>query len=163
MIKNAYFAGGCFWCITPTFVSTLGVKSVISGYSGGEEVNPSYEQVKKQETKHRETIKIEYDSSVVGFEELLDIFISSVDPFDGDGQFIDRGRSYTLAIYYNDDNELELSKKVIKKIEEESKKKVYISLEKFDIFYEAEEYHQMYYKKNPKEFEEELINSGRKK
>lgn len=162
MIKNAYFAGGCFWCITPTFASLNGVKSVISGYSGGKEVNPSYEEVKKQKTLHRETIKIEYDDSKVRFEELLDIFINSVDPFDGGGQFIDRGRSYTLAIYYNDDYELDASKKVIKRLEEKSKKEVFIALEKFDSFYEAEEYHQMYYEKNPKEFEEEMINSGRK-
>ena len=162
-MKNAYFAGGCFWCISYVFESLNGVKSVISGFSGGSEVNPSYEDVKAQNTQHRETIKIIYDENICTFEALLKIFIDNVDPFDPDGQFIDRGRSYSLAIYYNDEQEYQISKEIIDKLQKESKKEVFISLEKFQSFYEAEEYHQHYALKNKEAFEEELISSGRKK
>lgn len=155
----AYFAGGCFWCITPTFVDIDGVIKVTSGYCGGDEVNPTYEDVKKQKTNHRETIKIEYDENKVDYRTLLKVFFDSVDLYDADGQYIDRGRSYTLAVYYIDENQ----KKII---EEELSKYgdgVCVAIEEYKAFYEAEEYHQDYYLKHPKEFEEELINSGRKK
>ena len=89
--ETAYFAGGCFWCITPAFRELPGVYHVVSGYSGGEEENPSYEDVKYQRTGHRETIRIDYDPAQVAFEQLMDIFLGSVDPYDPDGQFIDRG------------------------------------------------------------------------
>ena len=92
-MEKAYFAGGCFWCITPTFRSMEGVFDVVSGYSGGEEVNPTYEDVKHQRTGHRETIRIDYDPAFVSYEQLLQIYLDSVDPFDEGGQFIDRGFS----------------------------------------------------------------------
>ena len=154
---NAYFAGGCFWCITPTFKNTNGVSAVTCGYCGGDEVNPTYEDVKKQKTQHRETIKIEYDENIVSYETLLNIFINNVDINDDGGQYIDRGHSYTLAIYYENGEQ----KKTIDKVLEG--KNACISIEPLKVFYDAEEYHQNYYLKNPKEFEEELINSGRKK
>ena len=84
-MKTAYFAGGCFWCITPTFQEMDGVYRVVSGYSGGDEQNPVYEDVKYQRTGHRETIKIEYDPDAVSFAELFEIFLSGVDPFDEGG------------------------------------------------------------------------------
>ena len=157
-IKYAYFAGGCFWCISPIFVDTKGVKSVISGYCGGDEINPTYEDVKAQKTNHRETIRIEYDEDEVSYKQLLDIFFDNVDLYDDGGQYIDRGHSYTLAVYYNDEDEKIIVDNKIK----EYKNPIYVSVEKYKEFYKAEEYHQDYYLKNPKEFEEELINSGRK-
>lgn len=156
---NAYFAGGCFWCITPIFAIRKGVIKVTSGYSGGKEVNPTYKDVKAQKTGHRETIKVEYDENVISYEKLLEIFLNNVDLYDSEGQYIDRGHSYTLAIYYVDDNQ----KRIIDKRLSEFDKKVCIAVEKFDKFYEAEEYHQDYYLKHPEEFEKELISSGRKK
>ena len=162
-MKTAYFAGGCFWCISFVYESLKGVSDVISGFSGGDEVNPSYEEVKAQNTLHRETIKIVYDENICTFDKLLKIFIDNVDPFDSEGQFIDKGRSYSLAIYYNDDYEYKVSKEMIDKLQNESKKEVFISLEKFKSFYEAEEYHQHYALKNKEAFEEELLTSGRKK
>ena len=89
-METAYFAGGCFWCITPAFREMPGVADVISGYSGGEEVNPTYEDVKYQRTGHRETIRVDFDPEQVSFDTLLDVFLAGVDPFDPDGQFIDR-------------------------------------------------------------------------
>lgn len=162
-MKNAYLAGGCFWCIGSFIEELEGVKKVISGFSGGEEVNPSYEDVKAQKTTHRETIKVEYDEKVISFEKLVSFFLESVDPFDGEGQFIDRGHSYTLAIYYNDLEEKEISEKLISDLEGKVNAKVYVSIEPFEDFYEAEEEHQSFHLKNPKEFLEELIKSGRKK
>lgn len=160
-MKTAYFAGGCFWCITPTFKETEGVSDVVSGYCGGDEENPAYAEVKSQKTGHRETIKIDYDPEKVSFEELLEMFIGGVDPFDGEGQFIDRGYSYTLAVYYNDILEKEAAEKMISVLEESFGKKVWISVEKYKKFYTAEEEHQDYYIKHPEEFEKELIESGR--
>ena len=162
-MKTAYFAGGCFWCITPTFQEMEGVDSVTSGYSGGMEENPSYEDVKYQRTGHRETIRIAYDEDLVSYAQLLDIFLSGVDPFDEGGQFIDRGHSYTLAVYYETEQERQLAADAIGALEKESGQKVYISLEPFTAFYTAEEEHQDYYRKHPEEFRQELIDSGRLK
>ncbi|MBO4452625.1 MAG: peptide-methionine (S)-S-oxide reductase MsrA [Clostridia bacterium] len=159
---RSYFAGGCFWCMTPIF-KLYGVDKVICGYSGGEEEDPSYEDVRSQKTGHRETVMLEYDPSVVSYGELLDIFIANVDPFDGGGQFIDRGRSYTLAIYYTDENERALAEERIANLRAESGRDVFISVEPFSSFYEAEEYHQDYYLKNPAEFDKEIETSGRKR
>ena len=162
-MKTAYFAGGCFWCITPTFQEMEGVISVTSGYSGGKEENPVYADVKYQRTGHRETIRIDYDPAQVSYEQLLEIFLNGVDPFDEGGQFIDRGHSYTLAVYYLAEEEHRLAAAAIEKLETESGQKVYISLEPFDVFYSAEEEHQDYYRKHPEEFRQELIDSGRLK
>lgn len=157
---KAYFAGGCFWCVTPIY-KMYGVDSVVCGYSGGDEVNPTYEDVKAQKTGHRETIELTYDPEKVAFEKLLQIYFANVDPFDPDGQFIDKGFSYTLAIYYNTEEEKLRAQEHIRKLEEQSGKKVCVALEKFKSFYRAEEYHQDYYLKNPEAFEKELRESGR--
>ena len=160
-MKTAYFAGGCFWCITPTFQEMEGVARVTSGYSGGEEIDPTYEDVKYQRTGHRETIKIDYDPELVSFEALMDVFLASVDPFDPDGQFIDRGFSYTLAVYYLSEEQRGTALGKLGKLEQESGKTVYIRVEPFRSFWRAEEYHQDYYLKHPEEFRQELISSGR--
>lgn len=161
--RRAYFAGGCFWCITPTFKEMEGVVDVVSGYSGGTEKDPTYLDVKYQRTGHREAIRIDYLPDAVSFTELFEIFLGGVDPFDPDGQFIDRGHSYTLAVYYLTEEEKQIAKRRIRALEEESGRTVYISVEPFRSFYSAEEEHQNYYLKHPKEFEQELIDSGRKK
>ena len=162
-MRSAYFAGGCFWCITPTFKLLDGVSEVVSGYSGGDEVNPSYEDVKKQRTQHRETIRIDYDPDRVSYDKLLEIFLNSVDPFDGGGQFIDRGRSYTLAVYYERDEERDLAQARVAALEKAAREKAYIAIEPFKAFYAAEEYHQNYYLKNPEAFAREMVESGRRK
>ena len=158
---RAYFAGGCFWCMTPIF-KMYGVDRVVCGYSGGDESQPAYKEVKAQKTGHRETIMLDYDPSRVTYDKLLDIYFANVDPFDPGGQFIDRGRSYSLAIYYQSEEEKEKASARISKLQSESGKKVYVALEPFKTFFEAEEEHQDYYLKHPEEFEKELIESGRK-
>ena len=157
---KAYFAGGCFWCITPVF-KINGAERVVCGYSGGKETDPTYEQVKAQKTGHRETVMVEYDPEKVSYGRLLDIFLENVDPFDPDGQFIDKGHSYSLAIYYSSEGEKELALGRIEKLKADSGREVFISLEPFTGFYEAEDYHQDYYLKNPEAFEEEMKKSGR--
>ena len=136
---------------------------VISGYSGGDEKDPTYLDVKYQRTGHREAIKVTYLPEKVNYSELFQVFLDGVDPFDPDGQFIDRGHSYTLAVYYLSEEEKQIAENGIRKLEEESGNPVYISVETFKSFYSAEEEHQNYYLKHPKEFEQELIESGRKK
>lgn len=160
-MKQAYFAGGCFWCITPTFRETEGVRNVTSGYSGGLEENPRYEDVKYQRTGHRETIRIEYNEDRVSFQDLLDAFLKNVDPFDEGGQFIDRGHSYTLAVYYQTEEERQAAQEAIAQLEAKSNRKVFVAVEPFKSFYAAEEEHQDYYRKNPEAFRKELVESGR--
>ena len=159
--ETAYFAGGCFWCITPAFRELPGVSDVVSGYSGGGEENPTYEDVKFQRTGHRETIRIDYDPEAVSFEALMDVFLASVDPFDPDGQFIDRGFSYTLAVYYLSEEQRRAALAKLEKLQQESGQTVYVRVEPFRSFWRAEEYHQDYYLKHPEEFRQELISSGR--
>jgi peptide-methionine (S)-S-oxide reductase len=160
-MEKAYFAGGCFWCITPTFREMEGVASVSSGYSGGDEIAPSYEDVKHQRTGHRETICIEFDPEKVTFESLLQIFLCSVDPFDEGGQFIDRGFSYTLAVYYLTEAQKTATETALQNLAREAGRTPFIALEEFKNFYMAEEYHQDYDLKNPEAFRKELIESGR--
>lgn len=161
-METAYFAGGCFWCITPTFKEMEGVYTVISGYSGGDEQNPAYADVKNQRTGHRETIRIDFDPEKISFAQLLDIFLNSVDPFDGEGQFIDRGHSYTLAVYYMSQEQKNCACSAVQTLEKEAGRPVYVSIEPLKTFFCAEEEHQDYYLKNPDAFEKELIESGRK-
>ena len=160
-LETVYFAGGCFWCITPTFKELDGVVDVVSGYSGGDEPNPTYEDVKYQRTGHRETVRIDYDPEKTDYCALFDIFLGGVDPYDEEGQYIDRGHSYTLAVYYRNEEQKKVAADAISRLEESSGRKVYIALEPFKTFYPAEEEHQDYYRKHPEEFRQELIDSGR--
>ena len=161
MNRKAYFAGGCFWCIEPVFEALPGVLGAVSGYSGGAEEDPRYEDVKAQRTGHRETVCVEYDDASVSFEALLEAYLGSVDPFDGGGQFIDRGRSYTLAVFYTSEEERLAAQRRLQRLEGESGVQPCVSVEPFRNFYRAEEYHQDYYRKNPEAFQRELEESGR--
>lgn len=157
---KAYFAGGCFWCITPVY-KIYGVDRVTCGYSGGDEKSPSYKDVKSQLTGHRETLELEYDPAVVSYEKLAEIFLANIDPFDGDGQYIDRGRSYSPAIYYTCEDERETALGLITRLEAKSGRRPMVALEPFRFFCPAEDEHQDYYLKNPEKFREELEKSGR--
>ena len=160
-MKKAYFAGGCFWCIAPVFREMEGVGSVISGYCGGDEEGPSYADVKAQKTHHRETICVEYDAQKVSYRDLLTVFLESVDPFDAGGQFIDRGSSYTLAIFCNDETERITAEQKLRDLAIKEGKTPAVSVESYKIFWPAEEYHQDYDLKNPEAFARELEESGR--
>ncbi len=162
-IKRLLLAGGCFWCVSKPYYEIDGVKRIISGYAGGFEVMPKYEDVKAQKTSHRETILIIYDSTKASYEELIDVFLSSIDPFDGDGQFIDRGNSYTTAIYSNDMEVIYYAKNRFKELEREFNNEVKVKVLPDSLLYRAEEFHQDFPIKHKKELEEEFIISGRTK
>ena len=157
----AYFAGGCFWCIAPIFRDSPGVLSATVGFSGGDEQDPTYEDVKSGKTHHRETIKVCYDPSLVTFENLLELFLWNIDPFDAEGQFIDRGKSYTLAVYYTSEAERQIVKDKLMLLKKESGKEPQITLAPFHSFYPATEEHQNFDLKNPYRYQSELQESGR--
>ena len=160
-MKQAYFAGGCFWCITPVFREMEGVGPVTAGYCGGDEENPAYEDVKAQKTGHRETICIGYDEKAVSFRDLLTVFLECVDPFDAGGQFIDRGASYTTAVYFTDEAERLTAEEVLAELAKDKGKVPAVRVEPYKRFWPAEMYHQDWDLKNPDAFAEEIRESGR--
>ena len=159
-MNKVYLAGGCFWCIADYLGSFFGVEFVVAGYSGGDEKEVSYEEVKAQKTNHRETIEVTYTDDI-SLDVIVDIFLSYVDPYDKEGQYIDKGHSYTLALYYQNDKEKLLFERKIKELEEKEGKTTFISIEPFKFFIRAEEGHQEYSKKHPEEFYKELVASNR--
>ena len=160
-MKKLYLAGGCFWCIGDYYLMQDGVNEVNCGYSGGDERNATYEKVKAQKTGHRESIEIIYDESEISLEKLVDLYFAYVDVLDDDGQTIDRGHSYSLALYYQNEEEQKVFLKKKTKVEKEINENAHVSIEPFKFFIEAEPEHQHYSFKKPEEFLEELKESGR--
>ena len=144
-LGKAYFAGGCFWCMEESFEKKEGVIEVISGYSGGNTKNPTYEEVTYGNTGHFEVIEIIYDKNKTNFIELLNHFWRNIDPFDEYGQFCDKGYSYRSVAFYQSQKQKDLIDKSIKKLEEKFDKKIVTYVRKFDKFYKAEEKHQNFY------------------
>lgn len=131
------------------FTSYPGIKSVVSGYSGGHVENPTYEQVCTNQTGHVEAVQIEYDPNITTFENILDVYFKTFDPTDDGGQFFDRGESYQPVIFYHDENQLKAAELKKQQIDEEGifKKPVITPIKPYKNFYPAEEYHQDYYKR----------------
>ena len=148
-VSIATFAGGCFWCIETAFEGKPGVKSVVSGYTSGFKLDPTYEEVSSGSTGHTEAVQITYDSRKISYAKLLDIFWHNIDPTQSDGQFCDHGTQYRSGIYYSDEGQ--------KLAAEQSKRSVAAMLQKpiateivvATRFYPAEDYHQDFWKKNP--------------
>ena len=148
-INEAYFAGGCFWCVEEFFEKVKGVEDVISGYSGGELENPTYKEVTYGNTGHFEVAKIIYDENIINYKELLNLYWQNIDPFDSAGQFCDKGLSYRSVAFYKNKNEKKEIENSIKNIEKRFKgKKVVTFIRQFKKFYPAEDYHQDYYQEN---------------
>ncbi len=147
-IKKAYFAGGCFWCMEEVFEKNNGIIEVVSGYSGGKTKNPTYKEVTYGDTGHFEVIEIKYNSNIISFKKLLDIFWVNIDPFDAQGQFCDKGYSYRSVVFYSSESENLLIKESVNQLEKKFNKKIVTYVRKFDKFYKAEDYHQDYYKNN---------------
>ena len=143
---KAYFAGGCFWCMEESFERLSGVEEVISGYSGGFTVNPTYKEVTYGKTGHFEVVEIIYNKKIVSFEKLLENFWVNIDPFDAYGQFCDKGYSYRSVAFYRNDKEKSLIENNIKDLEKKFNKKVVTYVRNFEKFYKAEQYHQDFYK-----------------
>ncbi|MEJ2364468.1 MAG: peptide-methionine (S)-S-oxide reductase MsrA, partial [Deltaproteobacteria bacterium] len=107
--KEAYFAGGCFWCTEADFEKVNGVIDAISGYTGGHVANPTYEQVSAGGTGHVEAVKVIYDPAKVSYEQLLQYFWRHIDPTEAGGQFVDRGPQYRSVIFYSNEQEHRLA------------------------------------------------------
>ncbi len=163
MEEKAIFAGGCFWCIEEVFERIKGVKEAISGYTGGDKPNPTYEEVCSGKTGHVEAVEVIYNPNEVSYEELLRVFWASIDPFDEGGQFADRGSQYTTAIFYLSEEQKKKAEESKRKIEEASGgRKVATRILPAGEFWKAEEYHQGYYMKNPLRYCMYKKFSGRK-
>lgn len=159
----ATFAGGCFWCVEQGFEKIPGVIEAISGYSGGTEPNPTYEQVSSGSTGHTEAVQVYYDPTLITYKGLVEGFWRFMDPTDAKGQFVDRGQQYRPAIFYHDDQQRQVaeSSRDILAASGRYDKPVVIEITPFSTFYEAEDYHQDYYKKNPVRYRFYTHNSGR--
>ena len=163
MNKLATFAGGCFWCMVKPFDQYEGVIKVVSGYTGGHTQNPTYEEVCSDTTGHIEAIQITYDDELISYEELLNIYWKQIDPTDSGGQFNDRGHKYKTVIFYHDEEQKQLAEKSKKQLEESKvfNNKIATEILPATVFYEAEDYHQDYYKKNPNHYYIYYVGSGR--
>ncbi|MET1259988.1 peptide-methionine (S)-S-oxide reductase MsrA [Flagellimonas sp. DF-77] len=149
--ETAYFASGCFWCVEAVFESVKGVKEVISGYSGGKEKNPTYEQVAYGRTGHAEAVKVYYDPKVIGFQKLVQVFFGSHDPTSLNRQGPDRGAQYRSIAFYKNAEEQKIITDYIALLESENTydRPIVTQVVAFDTFYDAEEYHQDFERKNP--------------
>ena len=139
-------AGGCFWCVEADFEKVEGVGDVVSGYTGGTVENPTYKQVTAGGTGHYEAAEIEYDPNTVSRRQLYDLFFRSIDPFDDGGQFCDRGNSYRTAIFVDSAEARADAEAAKQAAEEELGREVVTPIIDATPFYEAEDYHQGYYK-----------------
>ncbi len=148
---QATFAGGCFWCVESDFDKVEGVISTTSGYTGGDTENPTYRQVASETTGHYEAVRIVYDPSVVSYEELVDYFWRHIDPLDAEGQFCDKGSSYRSAIFTHNPEQKQIAQESKMELEDPDRFEQPIATEILPLktFYEAEDYHQDYYQKNP--------------
>jgi len=144
--KTLVVAGGCFWCVESDFESVSGVIEAVSGFSGGETANPTYKQVSRGGTGHLEAVEITYDPSVVSFAELLHKFLRSIDVTDADGQFCDRGHSYSTAIFVSDNAERAAAESAIAAAEDDLGMPVVTPVLDRMAFYAVDDYHQDYYK-----------------
>ncbi|MDQ3003115.1 MAG: peptide-methionine (R)-S-oxide reductase MsrB [Fibrobacterota bacterium] len=162
-LAHATFAGGCFWCMEPPFEKIPGVSAVISGYSGGNEVNPTYEDVGGGKTGHTEVVDIAYDPSKVSFATLVEIFWRSMNPTDAGGQFADRGSQYRPALFYRNAEQKRVIEESKAKLAASGKfnKPIVVEVTAFKSFYAAEEYHQDFYKKDPGHYKAYSKGSGR--
>ena len=162
-IRKATFAGGCFWCLESDFEKVDGVIDVISGYTGGHQENPTYEQVSSGETGHVEAIQVLYDPAKITYQDLLNIFWRRVDPTDPGGQFADRGPQYRTIIFYHDNEQKRLAEGSKKELAQSGRfdKPIVTPIVKFSTFYEAEDYHQDYAHKDPMRYQYYRSGSGR--
>jgi len=161
--EKATFAGGCFWCMEHPFEKREGVMDVISGYTGGHKEDPTYEEVSGGQTGHLEAVQITFDPSKITYSKLLEAFWRQIDPTDPFGQFVDKGTQYKTAIFYHTQEQKTLAEKSKASLERSGKYKVSIATDiiKASKFFNAEDYHQDYHKKNPMRYKQYRSSSGR--
>lgn len=159
----ATFAGGCFWCMVKPFDEQPGIIKVVSGYTGGHKENPTYREVCSETTGHYEAVQITFDPEVFPYEKLLELYWPQIDPTDAGGQFADRGDSYRTAIFYHNEHQKTLAEESKQQLEASGRFSEPIATQILPAkpFYEAEEYHQGYYKKNKFRYAMYRRGSGR--
>ncbi|HMB91193.1 MAG TPA: peptide-methionine (S)-S-oxide reductase MsrA [Rhodothermales bacterium] len=158
---TATFAGGCFWCMEPPYDKLDGVAATISGYAGGSVANPTYEQVSSGATGHAEVVNIIYDATTVDFETLLYVYWRNVDLLDDGGQFCDRGSSYRPVIFYHNEEQRQRAEASKEEVAERFDQPVVVPIQPLDAFYPAEDYHQNFYRKDPRRYKSYRTGCGR--
>ena len=150
-LETATLAGGCFWCLEAVYDNLKGVTDVVSGYSGGQVPNPSYEQVTTGRTGHAEVVQLTFDPGQVSFRELLEVFFTIHDPTTLNRQGADIGTQYRSAIFYHSPEQKETAEQVINEMEAEKvwPGRIVTEVTPLEVFYPAEDYHQEYYARNP--------------
>ena len=151
MLERATLGGGCFWCLEAVYQELDGVKSIVSGYAGGQVPNPTYEQVCTGTTGHVEVVQLEFDSAKVTYREILEVFFAIHDPTTVDRQGNDHGPQYRSAIFWHDDAQRQVAEDVIATLTSEKAfgDPIVTELTKLDRFWPGEKYHQDYYRRNP--------------
>jgi peptide-methionine (S)-S-oxide reductase len=144
--ETAVVAGGCFWCVEADFEKVGGVGDVVSGFTGGDVPNPTYKDVVRGGTGHYEAVEIPFDPAQVSYGEILDLFFRSVDPTDAGGQFCDRGYSYRTAVFVRSEAQLQEATAAKARAEAALGQEIVTPILRAGPFYEAEDYHQDYYK-----------------
>jgi peptide methionine sulfoxide reductase msrA/msrB len=161
--EKATFAGGCFWCVESDFEKEAGIKDVISGYAGGLEKDPAYEDVSAGVTGHVEAVQVSFDPEKISYENLLAIFWRQIDPTDPDGQFVDRGRQYRTVIFYHSEAQRQIAETSKAALEQAAifQEPIVTEIKKYTTFFPAEGYHQDYYRHNPTRYKNYRYHSGR--
>ena len=147
-MEKAILAAGCFWGVEEVFRTTNGIINTKVGYSGGHKVNPTYEEVCTGNTDHAEVVKVEYDESVITYDQILNIFFENHNPTQLNRQGPDIGNQYRSAIFYYDEEQKELAQKSLDEFQKKLNKKIVTEITKADTFWKAEEYHQKYFEKH---------------
>jgi peptide-methionine (S)-S-oxide reductase len=162
-LATATFAGGCFWCMEPPFDKLVGVVSTTSGYTGGKEKNPTYEEVSSGATGHAEAVQVVYDSTQISYAQLLQVFWRNIDPLAANRQFCDAGTQYRSAIFYHNEEQRRLAEASKQKIEQVKRfdRPIVTEIVAATDFYKAEEYHQDFYKKNSLHYKTYRAGCGR--
>jgi len=164
-LEKATFAGGCFWCMEEALDKVAGVVSTTSGYTGGRNANPTYEDVSAGGTGHAEAVEILYDPTTVTYARILDVFWRNIDPTQPNAQFCDHGNQYRSAIFYHDGTQKRLAEDAKNALEKSKPFAGAIATEivPASAFYAAEEYHQNFYQKNPVRYKVYKYGCGRAK
>jgi len=159
----AILAGGCFWCMEHPFEDIPGVLQAISGYTGGKKKNPTYEQVASGQTQHREAVEIHFNPEKISYSDILDIFWRNINPTDNSGQFVDRGPQYRTGIFYTNEKQKEIAEKSKENLIKSGrfKKAIVTPVVKASAFYQAEKYHQDFFKNNYIRYQIYRASSGR--
>lgn len=150
-LSKAYFASGCFWCVEAIFESVKGVEEAVSGYAGGKEPNPTYQQVSAGATSHAEAVEVYYDPEVVDYETLVKVYYGSHDPTTVNGQAPDFGTQYRSMILYTNEEEKTIAEKYKQDLEASGQysQPIATEIEPLTTFWKAEEYHQDFERRNP--------------